>query len=337
MAGDPGRTLVAADYSQIELRILAHVSGDEHLREAFARGADIHRETAALVLHKDPADVTAGRALDGQDGQLRDRLRDERLRPLHAGPGIPRGEAQAFIDRYFATYSGISYYMLHIKETARRDGLRHDAPRAAGARSPSCGRRNPRCAAAGERMAINMPIQGTAADIMKIAMIRVARRLRAEGFRSRLLLQVHDELLLEVPARRGRPARAGPPRDDGGGPGPRRAADGGREGRRRLGVDDARPAPRPCCARRARRPGLPDRPPMPELPEVETVARDLRRLVVGATITGADGDWPRAIRSHPTVAAFAAAVAGRTIDGRRPAGEARSSWSCRAAPRSRST
>ena len=197
VAGAPGVTLVAADYSQIELRILAHVSGDAHLREAFLAGADIHRDTAALVLHKEPADVTPdersmakmvnfGIAYGMSDFGLSSRA------------NIPRAEAKAFIERYFATYSGISYYMLHIKETARQQGY---VTTLLGRKReiPELRASNPSLRAAGERMAINMPIQGTAADIMKIAMIRVDRRLRAEGFRSRLLLQVHDELLLEVP------------------------------------------------------------------------------------------------------------------------------------------
>jgi len=189
--------VVAADYSQIELRILAHVSGDEHLREAFARGDDIHRATAARVLHKPPEDVTAdersmakmvnfGIAYGMSDFGLSNRA------------NIPRAEAQEFINTYFATYSGISYYMLAIKEQARLQGYvqtligrkRH---------IPELEARNPSLRAAGERMAINMPIQGTAADAIKIAMIALADRLRTEGFRSRLLLQVHDELLLEVP------------------------------------------------------------------------------------------------------------------------------------------
>ncbi|HSW41721.1 MAG TPA: DNA polymerase I, partial [Patescibacteria group bacterium] len=197
VAGAPDVVLVSADYSQIELRILAHVAGDAHLREAFAAGRDIHRDSAALVLRKDPADVTPdersmakmvnfGIAYGMSDFGLASRA------------GIPRDEARAFIDRYFATYSGISYYMLHVKETARAQGF---VTTLLGRRReiPELRSTNRSLVAAGERMAINMPIQGTAADIMKIAMIRVAGRLRAEGFRARLLLQVHDELLLEVP------------------------------------------------------------------------------------------------------------------------------------------
>ena len=117
---------------------------------------------------------------------------------LSSRANIPRAEAQDFINTYFATYSGISYYMLAIKEQARTQGFvttllgrkRH---------IPELAARNPTLRAAGERMAINMPIQGTAADIVKIAMIRLDERLKAGGFRARPLLQVHDELLLEVP------------------------------------------------------------------------------------------------------------------------------------------
>ncbi|HTS15906.1 MAG TPA: DNA polymerase I, partial [Candidatus Sulfotelmatobacter sp.] len=197
VAGDPDTTLLAADYSQIELRVLAHVSGDAALRDAFARHADVHRETAALVLHKEPADVTAdersmakmvnfGIAYGMSDFGLSTRA------------NIPRAEAQEFISRYFATYSGISYYMLHIKDQARQQGF---VTTLLGRRRsiPELQQRNPNLRAAGERMAINMPIQGTAADIMKIAMIRLRERLRREGSAARLLLQVHDELVLEVP------------------------------------------------------------------------------------------------------------------------------------------
>ena len=197
MAGGPDVTLLAADYSQIELRILAHVSGDEHLRDAFARGADIHRETAARVLHKAPEDVTHdersmakmvnfGLAYGMSDFGLSSRA------------GISRAEAKEFIDNYFATYSGISYYMLHIKELARQQGW---VSTLLGRRRfiPELRMSNPSLRGAGERMAINMPIQGTAADIIKIAMIRLPERLRAAGLQARLLLQVHDELVLEVP------------------------------------------------------------------------------------------------------------------------------------------
>ncbi|MFI5255506.1 MAG: DNA polymerase, partial [Candidatus Limnocylindrales bacterium] len=171
VAGSPETTLLAADYSQIELRILAHVSGDAALKDAFAHKLDIHRATAALVLHKAPADVTPdersmakmvnfGIAYGMSDFGLSSRA------------NISRAEAQAFINGYFSTYSGISYYMLHIKDVARTQGY---VTTLLGRRRwiPELAQRNPNLRAAGERMAINMPIQGTAADIVKIAMIRL--------------------------------------------------------------------------------------------------------------------------------------------------------------------
>ena len=197
VAGGPDVVLLAADYSQIELRIIAHVSGDEHLREAFERHADIHRETAARVLHKDATAVTNdersmakmvnfGLAYGMSDFGLSSRA------------NIPRAEAQDFINSYFAAYSGISYYMMHIKDIAREQGY---VSTLFGRRRwiPELSARNSALRGAGERMAINMPIQGTAADIVKIAMIRLYDRLIRDGSRARMLLQVHDELLLEVP------------------------------------------------------------------------------------------------------------------------------------------
>jgi DNA polymerase-1 len=197
VAGDDELVLLAADYSQIELRVLAHVSGDEHLKEAFARRADIHRETAARVLRKDPAEVTAderskakmvnfGLAYGMSDYGLATRA------------GIPRDEARAFIESYFGAYGGISRYMYHIKEIAQEQGY---VETLLGRRRwiPELSARNSQLRQAGERMAINMPIQGTAADIMKIALIRLHQRLSAERSRARMLLSVHDEVLLEVP------------------------------------------------------------------------------------------------------------------------------------------
>jgi len=117
---------------------------------------------------------------------------------LSSRAGISRQEAQEFINSYFAAYSGISYYMLHIKDQARRQGY---VTTLLGRKRqiPELHAANAALRGAGERMAINMPIQGTAADIQKIAMIRVADRLASDGFRAQLLLSVHDELLLEVP------------------------------------------------------------------------------------------------------------------------------------------
>jgi DNA polymerase-1 len=197
VAGARELVLLAADYSQIELRIIAHVSGDEHLREAFERRADIHRETAARVLHKDPADITAaersmakmvnfGLAYGMSDYGLATRA------------NIPREEARAFIDSYFGAYTGISRYMVHIKQMAAEQGY---VETLLGRRRwiPELSARNSQLRQAGERMAINMPIQGTAADIMKIALIRLHERLTTERAPARMLLSVHDEVVLEVP------------------------------------------------------------------------------------------------------------------------------------------
>src|SRR5688572_29017286 len=197
VAGDPSLVLLAADYSQIELRILAHVSGDEHLKDAFERKADIHRETAARVLHKAPEDVDHGERSMAKmvNFGLAYGMSDF---GLASRANIPRGEAQEFINSYFAAYSGISYYMMAIKETAKQQGW-VETLLGRKRQIPELRAANPALRGAGERMAINMPIQGTAADIQKIAMIRVAERLAAEGSRARLLLSVHDELLFEVP------------------------------------------------------------------------------------------------------------------------------------------
>ena len=194
---EKGNTLVAADYSQIELRILAHVTRDEHLIAAFAAGEDIHRATAARVLGKPAADVDAderamakmvnfGIAYGMGDFGLATRA------------GISRDAAKSFIAGYFERYPGIRRYIDTIKEKARTNG---SVTTQLGRRRPIPELRagNPALRAAGERAAINHPIQGTAADVIKIAMIRLAPRLAEAGLKARLVLQVHDELLLEVP------------------------------------------------------------------------------------------------------------------------------------------
>jgi DNA polymerase I len=197
VAGEPDLVLLAADYSQIELRILAHVSADEHLKDAFARGADIHRETAARVLGKAAGDISHaersmakmvnfGLAYGMSDFGLASRA------------NISRQEAQTFINSYFTAYSGISYYMMAIKDQARDQGF-VETLLGRKRQIPELRASNPALRGAGERMAINMPIQGTAADIQKIAMIRVEAAVREAGLRARLLLSVHDELLFETP------------------------------------------------------------------------------------------------------------------------------------------
>ncbi|CAG0962045.1 DNA polymerase I [Burkholderiales bacterium] len=193
----PGFEIVSADYSQIELRIMAHLSGDANLTQAFIEGADIHRATAAEIFGVPLNEVSPeqrrytkainfgliyGMSAFGLAAQL----------------NIDRGAAQAYIDRYFARYPGVAEYMQRTREMARRQGYVETV----------LGRRlwiadinaggGPRRQAA-ERAAINAPMQGTAADLVKLAMIRVQHWLERERLGSRLLLQVHDELVLEVP------------------------------------------------------------------------------------------------------------------------------------------
>jgi DNA polymerase-1 len=192
----PGKLLLAADYSQVELRILAHVSGDPGLKAAFAAHEDIHRTTAARVLGIVPEAVTPeqrsmakmvnfGVAYGMSDFGLAERLH------------IDREAAHKFIADYFAAYEGIRRYVVQIKILARDQGY---VTTLLGRRRyiPELTARNSALRQAGERMAINMPIQGTAADGIKIAMVRLDAALRERAMRSQMLLQVHDELVLET-------------------------------------------------------------------------------------------------------------------------------------------
>ena len=194
---EPGCKLVSADYSQVELRILAHVSGEPKLREAFARGDDIHAATAAEVLGKDQASLTKderGKAKAVNFGiiygisafGLSDQL------------DIPREEAQAYIDAYLARFPHVQDFIARTVEQAERDGFVRTL---LGRRRPIPELRasNRQTRSLGERLAVNTIMQGTAADVIKVAMVRIARRLRDEGRAARLVLQVHDELLLEAP------------------------------------------------------------------------------------------------------------------------------------------
>jgi DNA polymerase-1 len=192
-----GWKLVSADYSQVELRILAHVSGEPKLREAFLRGDDIHAATAAEVLGKEPASLT----------------KDERNRAKAVNFGIiygisafglseqleiSREEAQAYIDAYLARFPHVQDFIRRTIEQAEREGFVRTL---FGRRRPIPELRasNRQTRALGERLAVNTIMQGTAADVIKMAMVRIQRRLRAEGRAARLVLQVHDELLLEAP------------------------------------------------------------------------------------------------------------------------------------------
>ena len=193
----PGHVLVDADYSQIELRLLAHISGDEAMQQAFLSGEDFHTVTAARVFHVPQDQVTH---------QMRSRAKAVNFGivygisafSLSQDIGVTVAEAKEYMERYFATYTGVRQYMEQVVSQARERGyvetLWHRRRALPELKSSNFNMRS-----FGERVALNMPIQGTAADIIKLAMVRVHRRLAAEGLEARLIMQVHDELIVECP------------------------------------------------------------------------------------------------------------------------------------------
>jgi DNA polymerase-1 len=193
----PGTVMVSADYSQIELRIMAHIAEDESLLKAFAAGEDIHKATAAEMFHVELKDVTSeqrryakvinfgliyGMSAFGLAGNL----------------GIERSAAQQYIDTYFARYPGVADYMAQTRVSAKELGY---VETVFGRRLwlPEIRSANGMRRQGAERAAINAPMQGTAADLIKLAMIAVQAWLEQNKLETRMLLQVHDELVLEVP------------------------------------------------------------------------------------------------------------------------------------------
>ncbi len=212
LPGEPGWRFVSADYSQIELRILAHLSGDGAMREAFAAGEDIHTRTAAAVYGVEPAAVTAAMRRTAKAVNF-GILYGQSAFGLAQALAIPQPEAAAFIQAYFHTFAGAAGFIDEVLDRCRRDGqvttILGRRRTIAGVRDRA-GRRN----AAGvltlslpERTAINTVVQGSAADLIKIAMLRVARRLEAERRAAALVLQIHDELVVEAPADEVAPVR----------------------------------------------------------------------------------------------------------------------------------
>ena len=193
----PGTQLLSADYSQIELRLLAHFSGDPLLKKAYAEDIDIHTMTASEVF---------GVPADAMDKETRNRAKAVNfgivygISPfgLAAQLGIPQQEARAYIDRYFARYQGVRAFIEKTLEATRREG----SVRTLFGRVrpiPDIESRNPNQRGFAERTAVNTPLQGTAADLIKLAMIAIDRKLTERGLKTRMVLQVHDELLFEVP------------------------------------------------------------------------------------------------------------------------------------------
>jgi DNA polymerase-1 len=192
-----GSRIVSADYSQIELRIMAHLSGDEGLLKAFANNEDIHRATAAEIFMIAPAEV------DSEQRRYAKVINFGLIYGMSAFGlakqlGIERAAATAYIDRYFARYPGVKNYMDSTREQARQQGY---VETVFGRRLwlPEINASNGMKRQGAERAAINAPMQGTAADLIKLAMIRVQHWLEAEKLHSRMIMQVHDELVLEVP------------------------------------------------------------------------------------------------------------------------------------------
>ena len=193
----PGNLLVDADYSQIELRILAHVTGDEAMQQAFRDGADIHRSTAAKIYHIPESEVTP---------QLRSASKainfgimyGKGAYSLSKDLGVTIKEADAFLKTYLAAFPKVDGYMQDCIAHAREKGY---VETLFGRRRalPELASSNFQVRSSGERMARNTPIQGTAADIIKLAMVHVWQRLRDEHLQARLLLQIHDELIVEAP------------------------------------------------------------------------------------------------------------------------------------------
>ncbi|MGO5239514.1 DNA polymerase I [Parolsenella sp. LCP21S3_E11] len=193
----PGSVFLACDYSQIELRLLAHLSGDEHLIEAFCEGEDFHAETAARVfgvLVSEVTPVMRSRAKAVNFGIVY----GQQAYGLSTSLGISRAEAQGMIDRYFAAYPGVRRYLDETVALAKRNvwaSTMYGRKR----HVPDILARNASLRNFGERTAMNHPMQGTAADIIKLAMVAVDARMREEGMTSKLVLQIHDELDFEVP------------------------------------------------------------------------------------------------------------------------------------------
>ena len=195
---DDDHVLLSADYSQVELRLMAHLSGDEALIAAFEHGEDIHAATASKVYHLPLAEITSAMRSSCKAVNF-GIVYGISAFSLAQDIGVSVAEAKAYMERYFETYQGVRQYMTDVVAKAEQDGyvqtLMHRRRALPELKSSNFNMRE-----FGKRVALNMPVQGTAADIMKLAMVRVHHRLKREGLRARLLMQVHDELIVECPA-----------------------------------------------------------------------------------------------------------------------------------------
>ena len=195
--GEPGCVIMSADYSQIELRIMAHLSGDAHLQEAFRSGVDVHAATAAKIFGIPVAEVSSDQRRIAKTANFGIMYGISAF-GLAQNLGCPRSDAKRLIEDYFASFPSIRAWIDGTLDAARRKGY---VETLLGRRRyvPDITSGNATVRAYAERNAVNAPIQGTSADIIKLAMIAVDRSLREQGLKSRMVLQIHDELLLEVP------------------------------------------------------------------------------------------------------------------------------------------
>ena len=197
IASSPAHRLLSADYSQIELRIMAHAADDPVMIESFLRGVDIHRETAARIFQKPLAEIDAAMRSHAKTINFGILYGMGKMR-LARETGMTQDEAQAFIDRYFANFPAVKGYIEKMKEEARKTG---SVTTLLGRQRaiPDIDSKNGALRSAAENMAVNTPIQGTAADLIKIAMIAIDAWILRENLSGRMVLQVHDELLFDVP------------------------------------------------------------------------------------------------------------------------------------------
>ncbi|MCM8789502.1 MAG: DNA polymerase, partial [Candidatus Omnitrophica bacterium] len=189
--------LLSCDYSQIELRILAHISGDKNLCADFRENKDIHKLTASLIYHLDEKEVTE---------EMRDVAKRVNFAIVYGlsafglsrDLGIPFEEAQSFIDSYFLRYPGVKDYIQHQILLAQKNGF---VTTILGKRRyiPEINEKNTTIKEFAKRKAINTPIQGSASDLIKLAMVSIHREIKDKGFKARMVLQIHDELLFDVP------------------------------------------------------------------------------------------------------------------------------------------
>jgi DNA polymerase-1 len=193
----PGSKIVSADYSQIELRIMAHLSADQSLIDAFSRGEDVHRHTAAEVFDTPAQEVSAEQRRYAKVINF-GLIYGMSAFGLAQNLGIERSAAQSYMEKYFARYPGVAAYMDRTRQEAREQGF---VETVFGRRLflPDISSSNQARRQGAERQAINAPMQGTAADLIKMAMIAVHDWIRKEKLRTKLVMQVHDELVFEVP------------------------------------------------------------------------------------------------------------------------------------------